>query len=389
MQLALAGAVALLVAWLGKMQTAWHRLYFFALGCVFLFLAYDEYAVLHEFIPQWKNYYFALGAAVVAATLAVAGRSARASWKWYGFLLAGLATSALGGLVVETNCGHPIFASIELCANHFFIEEPLEFAGMWLALVALLGQLSVLAPTRHITRMLYVVPLLWLMALAASPAIHAVERYGGKSDPALVEFESGARLLGYRMGKNKDSLHLFLSPARLDFAGRYLSGLGYSIHLIDQVSGESVHGRDRVAHRRFFLLAPRYRPVYRQWTDIARPPTLPINRAFWIALTLWREGESAYRPLRILASDHKLLSDTQVVLGEFVVRAAGASGGEALEPMARFDNGFALEGAEYPERARRRGLGHHLCLAQRYRRQGRPRAILASGPCGERRVVGL
>ena len=351
-QLALLGVVALLIAWLGEAQPAWHRLYFAGLGSIFLFLAYDEYAVLHEFLVNWKDYYFVLGGAVVVATLAVAARSGRATWKWLGWLLAGLAAGALGGLIVETNCGHRIFRAIDLCDNHFLVEEPLEFVGIWLALLALLNRLCIFSPAVRGRRALYAFPLLWLLLLAGSPAIHAIERYAGDSTAADVEYETGVRLLGYRFGKSKDSVHLFLTPGPLDFKGQNFAGLGYSIGLVDQASDELVLSRDQVAHRHYFLLAPGYKPVYRQWTHIDRPETIPSNRAYWIVLTLWREDGDSYRRQLILASDHKLLGDKQAALAEFVVPATVSTGTSAPEPLALFDNGFVLDGAEIPEHAR-------------------------------------
>ena len=49
------------------------RLYFVAIGLVFLFAALDEYRVLHEYVSRWRQYYAVLGLAVVTATLAIAG----------------------------------------------------------------------------------------------------------------------------------------------------------------------------------------------------------------------------------------------------------------------------------------------------------------------------
>ncbi|MYE27728.1 MAG: hypothetical protein F4X87_11055 [Chloroflexi bacterium] len=72
LQLASIGFVALLTALLLREQSLWQRFYFAALALLFLFLAYDEYAVLHEFVFNWKYYYFVVGGLVVALTLAIA-----------------------------------------------------------------------------------------------------------------------------------------------------------------------------------------------------------------------------------------------------------------------------------------------------------------------------
>jgi hypothetical protein len=351
LQLALIGFVALLIAWRAVTQKTWQRLYFAALGTLFLFLAYDEYAVLHEFVHDWKKYYYLAGGIVVALTLVVASLSERSAWKWHGLLLVGLAMSALGGLVVEANCGHPFFVAIDLCEMHFKVEEPLEFVGMWLALLALLRQLDFLPASARIWRALYVFPLLWLLLLVLSPAVYSVERYRSDSSLADVQFETGLRLLGYRIGRSKDSAHLFLSPGPWDFKGRNFAGLGYSIDLIDQATGESVLSHDKVAHHHFFMLGPGYMPIYRQWVDIDRPETLPTNRAYSIVLALWREDGDAYPRQRILASDHPLLGDTQVALGELVIQAENTAASPLLNPLAAFNNGVLLADAEWPERA--------------------------------------
>ena len=351
LQLASIGFVALLIALLLRGQGVWQRLYFAALALLFLFLAYDEYAVLHEFVHDWIRYYYIAGGLVVALTLAIASLSARNTWKWHGLFVVGLATSALGGLVVETNCGNPIFRAINLCEKHFLVEEPLEFVGMWLALLALLHQLGCLSPSVRVWRALYAVPLLWLLLLVVSPAVHSIERYGGDSSLADVQFETGLRLLGYRLGRSKDSALLFLSPGPWDFKGLNFAGLGYSIDLVDQARGESALSRDRVTHHRFFMLGPGYTPIYRQWVDIDRPETLPTNRVYSIVLTLWREDGDVYPRQRILASDHQLLGDTQVILGELVVRNEAAFAAPLADPPAIFDNGFTLADAEWPGHA--------------------------------------
>ena len=236
------------------------------------------------------------------------------------------------------------------CSDHFLLEEPLEFLGVWLALVAMLGHLSRGAPSPRIQRALYVVPALWLILLIQGNAVHSVARYAGGSELAAVEFESDARLLGYLLENNNKHINLFLSPGRWDYFGRNLSGLGYSIHLVDQVSGDSSLSRDSFTHPRFFLLTPGYAPVYRQWVGIERPESASVNRAMWIVLSLWRNQGGQYTPLKIHASDLELLDDSQVILGEKVWRAKTSAA--TRDPLAIFDNGFALEAWEAPETAR-------------------------------------
>ena len=349
-QWALAGAIAIVAAWLDRARRPWQRVYLFGVGLVFLMLARDEYFVEHEFTVGWVRNIALLGAALVAATLVVAWRSPPPQRIWHLCLLAGLATAAAGGLLIETQCGDASFIAVISCSDHFLLEEPLEFLGVWLALVAMLGHLARATPSLRIQRALYIVPALWLIALIQGNAVHSVARYAGGSDVTAVEFESGARLLGFLLENNKKHINLFLSPGRWDYLGRNFSGLGYSIHLVDQASGESSQSRDRITHDRHFLLTPGYAPVYRQWVEIARPAAATANRAMWIVLSLWRDEGGHYTPLKIHASDLELLNDTQVILGEKVWRSASTAA--APDPLAIFDNGFALDAWDAPEIAR-------------------------------------
>ena len=46
------------------------------------------------------------------------------------------------------------------------------------------------------------------------------------------------------------------------------------------------------------------------------PPQAAPNRALYAVLKVWREKDGEYVHQRIIDSDHPLLDDTQVVLGE-------------------------------------------------------------------------
>ena len=151
-QLALVGCAALITAWLAKGQRSWLRLYLLGIGLLFLFLARDEYTTLHESIVNWRSLYGALGAAAVAATLAVALCSPRRLRIWHLCLLVGLAISALGALVIDAPllrgkiCDSLGSLRLDQCLMPYNLEESFEFLGIWLALVAMLGHFSDAAP---------------------------------------------------------------------------------------------------------------------------------------------------------------------------------------------------------------------------------------------------
>ncbi len=351
-QLALVGIVALASAWLCRQRMRLQCLYLLGIALVFLFLAYDEYFTVHEHLTSW-NYYLALGMGVVAATLLVAALSPRQSWKWHACLLAGLAISAGGAIQVErfgSVCGDYGFLYIAQCPPNtaWALEEILEFLGIWLTLVAILGHFSSLPlPSKRIRRTVYIMPAFWIVLLIPIAPIWSVAKQA-LSQPAAVNFESGAGLHAYRIEQKERSftVHLFMSPEGWDF-----DGLGYSIHLVDQISGESIAGIQTHAHRRLeFYLAPGHVPVYRQWKRIQFPPQTPSNHALSVLLTLWRKRDDDIVYERALSSDLRLLSETQVLLSELVLPADSPA--PTTAPLAQFENGFMLVAADLPESAR-------------------------------------
>lgn len=352
-QMALVGAVSLATAWLARSRPAGQRLYFAAIGLVFLFAALDEYRVLHEYVSRWRQYYAVLGLAVVTATLAIAGRTPRRTLIWHVLFLAGLAISASGALVLEHYrdveiCERLLLLRLDGCLRLSLYEEYLELSGMFLALAAMLGQFSESSPlaTGRSQRALYALPVLWLVLLLSSDSIIPVARQA-YAQPATAAFESGAQLHAFRIERFRKEInaHLYLSPGNGDF-----SDFGYSLHLVDQVSGDSLVSSDKhVSAQIDFLLAPGYVPVYRQWTELKFPAPSPVNRAMWIVLALWRERNGDFLRQQVLSSDRQLLENTQIALAEFAL--PGESTPPAASPIARFGDGFTLEAVAMPLKA--------------------------------------
>ncbi len=352
-QLAAVGGVALLASWSAKTEASLLRWYWVGIGLVFLFLAVDEYLALHEAIPEWEVRYIALGAAVVAATLVVAWRSARSNWLWHGSLLAGLAISVAGAMLVNAlpiPCDGLGPLRFEGCLEFYFLEESLEFLGIWLTLVALLGQFSDALPraTSKVRRLLYALPALAILAIFLNSLAPRLEiRF--LAQPASVAFRSGIHLRGFHIQPSAEATtaRLYLGARQADFMG-----LGVSIHLVDQVSGESIASRDEWADRQhgFWLFGPDYTPLYRQRMQVTIPPQAPSNRALWVVLTLWRWKEGEYARMKVDRSDLQLLDDWQVVLGELALPGAAPAASPSV--LAFFDNGITLEELEWPERAK-------------------------------------
>ena len=351
-QLGMVGGVALITAWLARTSPATVRLYLAATGGVFVFLGLDEYLALHEFVEAWERYYIALGLAMVVVTLVVARRSTGTAWIWHFCLLAGLALGALGAMALNALpliCDNLGSLRLDGCLEFYFQEETLELVGIWLALVAMLGHFSerVLMPRARARASVFALPAIWILLLFLNSLVPRLElRLLAK--PASVALESGIQLHGYTLENLRASsrVRLFVSARQRDYLG-----LGYSIHLVDQISGESVAGLDEWGDGQHgvWLFGPNYSPLHGQWMEVHLPPETPVNRALSVVLTLWRKKGGQFKPFTVRASDHHLVSDAQVVLGERVVAAATQM--SRLAPLAVFDNGFALEAVDLPERA--------------------------------------
>lgn len=352
MQLAAVGGVALLASFFAKSKAALVRWYWVGIGLVFLFLAVDEYLALHEVIPEWELRYIALGAAVVAATLVVAWRSARSAWKWHATLLFGLAMSVAGAMLVNAlpiPCDGLGFLRFEGCLEFYFLEESLEFLGIWLTLVGLLGQFSAALPRApaKARRLMYALPALAILSIFVNSLAPQFE-IRVRAQPASVAFRPGIHLRGYQIEHSAQATEarLYLTAPQADFIG-----LGVSVHLVDQVSGESYASRDEWADRQhgFWPFGPDYAPTIRQRMQVTIPPGTPRNRALWAVLTLWRKKGGEFTRQKIISSDLQLLDDRQVVLAELVLPGDAL----AVSPswLAAFDNGFRLEAVEMPQAA--------------------------------------
>ena len=321
-QLALVGGVALTTAWLTRARSAWQCLYLLGVGLVFLYLGMDEFFSWKDFMGEtWEHLYKSAGAAITAATITLAIRSAKHTRIWRLCLLMGLALAAMGGLVIDTDPvirGHLKSLYIDGHLGPYFLEEGLEFLGIWLVLAAMLGHFSEVSPAVRVQRFLYVLPALWILLLSQSAAILPIRKFfffRGAS-PVSVEFES-LHLRGFHINRI-EGFHPFLHFSLRQWDSM---GLGYSIHLVDKVSGESVASR----HEQVDLQHSRWAfgtraPVYSQRMEIEIPPQ-PPNRLFYIVLTVWREKDGEYIHQRVLASDRQLLDDTQVILAEVRIPA--------------------------------------------------------------------
>lgn len=348
-------ALALIAAIVGKSQPGWHRMYLIGIAGLFVFLARTEYYALHERAGAgWQQGYIAISAfAVCAITIATvfAGGNYR---FWNALLLFGLAVLGLGSFFVEElryGCVRLPFP-VSGCILSYPYEEVLEFLGAWLALLAILGVLSLSTPKDYqkATRLLFLLPPISLALLLLPFAITRIE-FEFRAEPARITYASGLRLDRIIMVKDLKRLRLTAYFSAQDW--HHFTDMGFSLNIVDQVSLKSVAGiNSSIGRNEGWRIAlydehVRYRPA----VELTIPPETPSNLAMWIVLKLWREEDGGFVSQRVLSSDLPLLTDSQVILDELVIPAISDSATGAA--LATFDNGFALQAADLPACASR------------------------------------
>ena len=352
-QLAMTVSAAFVTAWLAKSTSRRLRLYLFGAGLAMMFFLLDEHLSLHESNRAMVALNIAMGAALAAATAAIAWRSPWRERIWHICLLVGLCMSGVGALAFDkmgATCDQFGPLALDGCVFYFQLEEALELLGIWLVLVALLGHFTDAAPriSPRARRVLLVLPLIWLCLYFAYALFPRLE-LKLLAQPASIDFERGIQLLGYRMESSLGAtrVHLYSTAKQQDYIG-----LGYSIHLVDQVSGKSVASDDKWAdrHHSLWFLGAEYMPVYRQSMEVIYPKRIPVNRALWVVLTTWRMKRREFLSQLVRASDHRQLDESQIVLGELVLPASPATSPAA--PQAMFRNGFSLDVTKLPGVAR-------------------------------------
>ena len=357
LQLALTGLVSLLNALLAWRRDRLASVYFLTLAAAFGFLGYLDY-FNNAIDPGWHEVYALAGALLVLLLLVITKVMSSGGGQWVrqrGLLVcipAGLVIGALGALgldSIEVQISAWAQSSWGQRLKTSLLEESLEFLGMWLALVAISGLFAALAASRRLDYLVLAIAMVGLLAAFALPVpLKEQKTYVIETQ---VQFEGDNQLRGYTVqhvaGGGKINVHAHLSPGPAGF-----EGLGYSIVLIDQASRAALKTDDDRADASLDdWQTADFRTVYRQWTDLDIPPAPAQSRALWLALALWRDVDGQYLPLQILSSELQTLGDSHVLLDEFVLRGA-AQNPPPSDYLARFDNGFSLERAELPERAK-------------------------------------
>ena len=353
--LAYAGAVGLIVAWIGRGRVSWQRAYFVFIGLLLLAMGADEYFELFKRIVGeyrlglWERGYLLLGLGAAAATLSMTSFSPRRERLWHGTTLAGLALTGAGGLLLDSA---PLFCGVEGvfrqagCDKPYAFEEILEHLGGWLILAGMLGAFAAACPQPppRLRRVIWVIPLLWLLLIPLNAQVPRLE-LRTVAQPTSVRFAGDIELRGYAINAEDEAIdmRLYLSAPQVEYTQlRY-----FLVDLIDQVSGESSfrYVADLDLLHSVLPFGAAYTAVYRQGHEIRYRDFVPPNRAHWIVL-----GAMDVNALRRLdSSDLRQLNDKQIILGEFLMRAPATD--PPATALATFDAGFALVDIELPDSA--------------------------------------
>ena len=349
-QMALAGIFAWGSAYYARGQSAKLRLYLLAAGLFFVFFALDDYFSWRLFLPYWQPIYLTVAALLVAATIVMTLRATQPARKWLICLVTGFALIALGSLVFDklpNVCDEWGLLRLDGCIRFkSFHDEIHELAGSWLALVAFLGMLSETAPlsSRRAQAALFAAPLLWIVMLHHFSPIARFE-IESPAEPSAIRYESDVFVHGQLIEQLEGAVHVRLHAAT--WWRNYLD-LGYSIHLVDQVSGESVASNDVDWCCQQGL--PSYIPVYEQRTTVNMPVAAATNRAYWVVLSIWRRDDGEFVSQKVLVSDQELLNAGAVILDELVLPAPPPD--ETAAPLAVFNETISLAPVELPMKAR-------------------------------------
>lgn len=332
-------------------------LYYLGMGLFFLLLTWDEHGRVLRFgllpivglIPH-RIAYIIVGGSALAAAIYGALTAEKGTRVWHVVMIVGLlllGTSVIAVDAMGDFCGRIFGAWINGCVRKYVIEETVENFALWLALIAALGHLTYPSATRlpvprRIGKTLLLTYLVWFAIVAPALYILPINKRRSYS-PADVAYTPGQYLHAYEIEllDEEVDVDLILSPARLGF-----DNLGYSVHLIDQETRESIASKSGdLDHSEQFYLAPGWRPAYRHGLIVPLPKDARRNRILWVALTLWsREGDE-YAKKSVSASELALLGNSTVVLGEIVI-PADPLGPPEQPALALFENGFTLRPVE-------------------------------------------
>ena len=364
---------ALAITALAPLRPRWLRSYWALLALGLYVLGQDEFGVLHDRFPILEEIYLLGGVITALLTVAVWRYLDPKKRRFLYLIILGLVVSVIGAEVFDkmgTVCRDYLKQFSMYCVRFHPLEESLEKTGAFFVVIATLGfaETTVAALRwQRIRRPMLLVFIVFTFLLLGN--IRTIQARLDLSQPStsvslrfryLTEFENDYVLLGsyFRKAKVIENGHYYLIYLYGEADRVFGSDFGYAIHIVDQAN-ESVYAAHEHWSRRTAEDWLRGR-VYRDYQQLWVPEDVPTNRALWFVLSIWQETEdSAFTTIPIRASEDHLLSETQIVLREFVIPAEPdvAKPENALD--FRFSNGIVLRGVENPDSAH---LGETLTI---------------------------
>ncbi|MCY4106461.1 MAG: hypothetical protein OXG02_07125 [Chloroflexi bacterium] len=366
--------LALGVTLYAPVRARWQRGYWGLLSLGFFVLAQDEFGVLHDRLPFLEDFYLSGGILVALLTIVIWRTMAEDKRRFLYLIIVGLGVSVVGAEVLdklEYTCADFLQVFSLGCARLHPLEETFEKLGAFFTLLAILGMAERTLKTEHWQRLtrqsLWVFSLVSLLLFAHFRNLQAHFDIGIRSSYSPVDYRYQTRFANGYLLRGTDfhegdqihngKYHLLyvygeiVQPLAADF--------GYSILIIDQVNGDVYAAHEHWGRRAAdeWLM----RRMYKEYQHLWIPEDVPGQRALWFVLSLWQETEAdRFSILPIRSSNDHQLSDTQIVLREFVIREESVVAWPADALDYRFANGFVLRGAALPESAR---PGERLAIA--------------------------
>jgi len=368
--LALLGALCLLIGVAARQCPPAERGFWLALGLALAVIALIEYETIPRTLLPGALWLAAGVSLAVAALYLLHHYRLDRRRALLALLVAGLGVWTLATFWLDLIRIDGVYAFKPL-------EETLEYLGVLLAFAGAAGLAATLLPAARLRRsMLLVAALLALLLFYDTARYHLLVRDDGHllrqatlraegfrnlltarlyARPLAVHIDETLALQGWHFdlpqpGKTA-ALRLWLHATRpLQFDDRF----GIAVQLLDQERQTVLATAERLVRdgRHTRLWQPGRQFLRHEQIALQLPAAAPTNRAFWLTLSFWRwDGLQALRPLPVSASDQLLLGDAHIVLDEFVLPAA-VQPADPEPARARFVNGFVLQDAAIPARAR-------------------------------------
>lgn len=319
-QLAVLGIFALYHARGLIRRWTWRDAYWLLFGVAFLIMAADEYVQIHEYFPDWKYVYGALGMLLVAATLVTFRRQWPEQRLVLFLIVGGLAVMAAGGIIIE----HVVlfrgcFDLVEDCFRLQIFEEFFELLGASLVLAAVIEHTlrqGARSQRRQAARFVAAGTLGWAMLLVGYQYLLPALQVRWLATPVKVEYLDGQlELVGYRLPNKPLTPDAGSLPVTLYWRARERQHdeYGMSMHLEEFPDLVNVTQTD----------IPMSSPPATAWlpgqivpqvVEIPVPPDIEAPRDYWLLLTIWTRPWYDFNYLPITQADRELLSSETVIL---------------------------------------------------------------------------